>query len=141
VWSAESPPTRSTNGPSPGTCSIVSTRSNSVIRHAYSGSAQYSVDSPKNDRGTAASGASGPIVSIARAAGATCAAASRPLGGMLAATVCGCALCDAQAASRHATATVATTATIARHRRPRPDVPARITVGVSPVRPGPDRPA
>ena len=58
VWSAESPPTRRISGPSPRTRTRDRARSSSGICPDHSGSAQYSVESPRYERGTAVRAAS-----------------------------------------------------------------------------------
>ena len=52
VESAESPPTRRTSGPSPGTLTSERTLSSKALWRSNSGNAQYSVEIPRNDRGT-----------------------------------------------------------------------------------------
>ncbi len=76
VWSAESPPIRSSIGPSPCTWSRLMTRSSPRRWWTYRGTLQYSVDRPRYERGTGSAASVGEIVTVARGSGGWSDAAS-----------------------------------------------------------------
>jgi hypothetical protein len=67
AWSAESPPIRSTSGPLPLACISERILSNTAMWPSCIGVAQYSVHSPRNERGTVIVGAREGTVTVTTA--------------------------------------------------------------------------
>ena len=86
-WSAESPPIRSTSGPSPCACSIDSPRSYTGVLRSNSGSPQYSVERPNHEPGTGVLSAFAGIVRVAWGSDPAAAAAGADRGARCAVVV------------------------------------------------------